>query len=83
MTKAHRIDYTHYMAKLPLDLATQLISLRNILYNINQLCWSFSFLNKQNPMETLTEEDAKKLIVEYNKFVKNIKELVEKVETNG
>ena len=31
-------------------------------------------------MESLTEEDAKKLIVEYNKFVKDIKELVGRVE---
>ena len=69
-------------SKLPIDLATRLISLRNLLYNVNQLCWSFSFLNKQNPMESLTEEDAKKLIVEYNKFIKDIKELVEKVEFN-
>lgn len=69
-------------SKLPMDLATQLITLRNLLYNVNQLCWSFSFLNKQNPMESLTEEDAKKLIVEYNKFIKDIKELVEKVEFN-
>ena len=70
-------------SKLPLDLATQLINLRNLLYNVNQLCWSFTFLNKQNPMEFLTEEEAKKLIEEYLKFIKDIKELMEKVKTDG
>ena len=67
-------------SKLPLDLATQLIELRNLLYSINQICWSFSFLNKQNPLETITEEEVSKLITEYNKFIKEIKELMEKVE---
>ena len=67
-------------SKLPIDLSTQLINLRNLLYNINQLCWSFTFLNKQNPMEFVTEQEAKKLIEHYHKLLKEIKELTEKSE---
>ena len=66
--------------KLPIDLASQLIDLRNILYNINQICWSFSYLNKQNPMEFISEEEATKLVEHYRKFLKEIKELVEKTD---
>ena len=68
------------VSKLPLDLATQLIELRNLLYQINQLCWSFSYLNKQYSLESLTNEEAEKLVKQYLKFLQEIKELTGKVK---
>lgn len=62
--------------KLPIEVVTEFIELRNILHNLNQIGWSFSLLNKQYPFESLTEEDAKSLIESYKKMVENVREIV-------
>ena len=56
----------------PLQITNKLLKLRGILDQIGQVSWSFSVLNKQYPINTLSEEEAKELILSYEDLIKKV-----------
>lgn len=57
--------------KLNIETITELISLRNQLEAITQASWSYAVLNKQYPIERLTEEQAVQVISLYHNLISN------------
>ena len=66
------------MKKLEISVIKQLIKLRNQLDAISQISWSFSLLNKQYPIATLTDKEAKELIEAYGELWQELQDLVKK-----
>lgn len=64
---------------LPPDIKTtaKLLKLRSILDKIGQASWSFSVLNKQHPIQSITESQAKDLMGAYRDIIENIKNSIE------
>lgn len=57
---------------LSIDTLNELLKLRNLLHVINQQTFAYSVLNKQHPIDTLTEEDAPKILEAYREIIKKI-----------
>lgn len=57
--------------KLKLETLTELISLRNQLEMVTQASWSYAVLNKQYPVEWITEEQATQILDLYKKLIGN------------
>ncbi len=64
------------MKKLEISIVKKLIKLRNQLDAMSQLSWSFSLLNKQHPIASLTEDEAKELITAYEELWVELQEMV-------
>lgn len=60
------------MNKPNIGITTKLLKLRGILDQVGQASWAFSVLNKQYPMNSLTDEQAKELIVAYEDLLKRV-----------
>jgi len=59
----------------PPDIKTtaKLFKTRALLDKIGQASWSFSVLNKQHPIQSLTQETAEDLILAYQDIIDNIR----------
>jgi len=66
------------MKKIEIGVLKNLIKLRNILDAVSQISWSFSMLNKQHPINSLTEEEASELIQSYEELLDELKKLLKK-----
>lgn len=70
----------------PPDIKTtsNLFKKRSILDKIAQASWSFSILNKQHPIQSLTQSEAEDLMVAYQDIIDSIKSsLITEYEQNG
>ena len=65
--------------KLSIETLNELLKLRNLLHVVNQQTFSYSVLNKAHPIDTLSEEDAPKILDAYREIISNIKQQVEAV----
>mgnify|MGYP001565569116 FL=1 len=61
------------MNKPNIQTTTKLLKLRGILDQVGQASWGFSVLNKQYPINYLTENQAKDLIIAYEELVRKVK----------
>lgn len=52
---------------------SELFKLRSILDSVAQASWSFSVLNKQHPIQSLTQSEAEDLMVAYRDIIDTIK----------
>ena len=66
------------MKKIPISSLKELMKFRNTLDAVSQISWSFSLLNKQNPINELTEEDAQELIDSYKDFIEELRTIINK-----
>lgn len=72
------------MNKPNIQTTTKLLKLRGILDQVGQASWGFSVLNKQYPINYLTDDQAKDLIIAYEELVKKVKSsLKSEYENNG
>lgn len=58
--------------KLSIQTTTKLLKLRGILDQVGQVSWAFSILNKQNPIQQLSEKDALQLLKSYDDLIKKV-----------
>ena len=58
--------------KPTLKTTNKLLKLRGILDQIGQASWSFSVLNKQYPIHTLSNLQAEELIESYEALIKKV-----------
>ena len=63
--------------KPTLQTTNKLLKLRGVLDQIGQASWSFSVLNKQYPIHTLSNSQAIELIESYEALIKKVKSLLE------
>ena len=63
--------------KPTLQTTNKLLKLRGVLDQIGQTSWSFSVLNKQYPIHTLSNSQAIELIESYEALIKKVKSLLE------
>ena len=66
------------MKKIEISVLKRLIKLRGTLDAVSQISWSFSMLNKQHPVGSLTDEEAEELIESYDELMAQLKELLAK-----
>ena len=66
------------MKKIDIVVLKKLIKLRNTLDAVSQISWSFSMLNKQHPISSLTETEAQELITSYEELMDELKKLLKK-----
>ena len=52
------------------------MKLRGVLDAVSQISWAFSTLNKQHPIDTLTEEEAGELTQTYQEFLDGLEKLL-------
>lgn len=64
------------MKKIEIGVLKELIELRGVLDTVSQISWSFSVLNKQYPISSITSEDAPELIQSYNELLDKLKILL-------
>jgi hypothetical protein len=62
---------------LPTKVLIRLLNLRGTLDSISQVSYSFSQINKRNPMELLTEESAVEIIDAYDKLITSVRRSLE------
>jgi hypothetical protein len=60
---------------MDIELQARLLKLKGILNNISHISFSYSRLEKQNPMHSLNDENAEKLIVAYKDLIDQVKSL--------
>ena len=60
--------------KLPLEILDELLRLRSLLHIINQQTFSYATLNKNYPIDTITEQDAEKILRAYKEISNQIKQ---------
>jgi hypothetical protein len=64
------------MNKIEIGLLKKLMKLRGVLDAVSQISWAFSTLNKQHPIDTLTEEEAGELTQTYQEFLDGLEKLL-------
>lgn len=62
--------------KPTLQTTNKLLKLRGILDQISQASWSFSVLNKQYPIHTLSNSQAEELIESYEALITKVNNLL-------
>lgn len=65
------------MSQASNDTVLQFVRLRNLLDGVSQTSWAFSVINKRNPIDTLSEEDATKVIDAYKDLIHKVKRLLD------
>ena len=65
------------MSQASNDTIPQFVRLRNLLDGVSQTSWAFSVINKRNPIDTLSDEDALKVIDAYKDLITKVKRLLE------
>jgi hypothetical protein len=58
----------------------QFVELRNILDGVSQTSWAFATINKANPLERLTDEEAIKIIDAYKGLIVKLKKALDEVK---
>ena len=65
---------------MKIDLMSELLQERETLQAISQITFTFATLNKQFPIGEIREEDAGKLLGEYDSLIKKVKSVIQKHE---
>lgn len=65
------------MSQTSNDTLLQFVRLRNILDGVSQTSWAFATINKANPIDRLTDEEALKIIDTYKDLIAKLKRLLD------
>jgi len=66
------------MKAIEISVLKKLIKLRATLDAVSQISWSFSVLNKQHPVSSISDEEAAELIQSYEELLDELQKLLEK-----
>ncbi len=61
---------------MDIELQSKLLKLKGYLNEINHISYTYAQLGRSFPMNTLSSEDAKKLVIAYNDLLKQVTSLI-------
>lgn len=68
---------------MDIELQSKLLKLKGYLNEINHISYTYAQLGRSFPMNTLSAEDAKKLIATYTELMDQVKSLIMNYEQSG
>jgi hypothetical protein len=71
------MEGTTKMSQATTDTILSFVKLRNLLDGVSQTSWAFSVINKRNPIDSLSEDDAVKVIDAYKDLITRVKRLLD------
>lgn len=60
-----------------INTSQEILRLRNVLQGISNISFSFSKLNQKYPIDTLTEEDGKEMLIFYKNLIKDAQKIID------
>lgn len=68
---------------MDIELQSKLLKLKGYLNEINHISYTYAQLGRSFPMNTLSADDAKKLITTYTELMDQVKSLIMNYEQSG
>lgn len=68
---------------MDIELQSKLLKLKGYLNEINHISYTYAQLGRSFPMNTLSENDAQKLITAYKELLDQVKNLIMNYEQSG
>ena len=62
-----------------INISQEILRLRNTLQSISNISYSFSKLNQKYPIDTLSEEQGRQIILAYNNLISDAKKVINSV----
>jgi len=62
-----------------INISQEILRLRNTLQSISNISYSFSKLNQKYPIDTLSEEQRRQIILAYNNLISDAKKVINSV----